>query len=121
MGTMIEDLAGLALDTALVAGTAAFAVWLDNDENKRRYEPDKTWLEVVVGCTACLAYASLYSRATGHNHERAVWRGFALGGTPVIVGEVAQWRKRLDERKRYEARRNGTRPPPQPVYVDLNQ
>lgn len=102
MGTLTQDLTSIALDAALVTATSAFAAWLDDDDNKR-HEPDKTWLEVVFGVGLCLTYASARSRLTGLAHERAVWRAFALGGAPVIVGEVAQWRERLKQRPRWEA------------------
>jgi hypothetical protein len=91
----------LAIDAALVTISSAYAAWL---RAHKRHEPDWTWISVVAGTALCLAAAGAQSRLCGgawHDHERRVWRAFALGGTPIIVGEVAQWLERRAERARY--------------------
>lgn len=89
------------VDATLVASTCVYAHWLA--ENKD-LEPDHTWLEVSVGVAMCLSAAGAHGRlapADWRAYERAVWRAFLLGGAPIIVGEVAQWLRRRQERRRY--------------------
>lgn len=93
-----------AIDIGLVLTTTAYSFWL---EDHKHQEPDWTWLEVVAGVAVVLTAAGLRSRlqssATWRDHERNVWRAFALGGLPIICGEVSQalrgWRARDDYRK----------------------
>lgn len=88
-----------AIDLGLVLSTTVYALWLDGHKHQ---EPDWTWLEVVGGVSAVLAAAGLRSRCqtnpTWRDHEHNVWRAFALGGMPIICGEVSQalraWRDR---------------------------
>lgn len=85
----------IALDIALVAATSMYAQWLAEHKEP---EPDLVWLEVVAGTALCLAHAGVRSRIKGsdwRSHEIETWRSFALGGAPIIVGELAQaWRRR---------------------------
>lgn len=96
-----------ATDTALVAATSAYARWLDANKD---LEPDHTWAEVVFGVGLCLFHAGLIARARGKNwkwqhHSYNHLRSFALGGMPIIVGELWQWRRRVAARLAYDAGR----------------
>ena len=93
----------LVADSALVAATSLYAHWLDANKD---LEPDWTWAEVVFGVSACLIHAGVTARSRGQNwkptaHSLNHLRSFALGGTPVIIGEVWQWRERLRVRAEY--------------------
>lgn len=101
----MRSLWSIAIDAALVTSTSAFAGWLDTDKS---LEPDFTWAEVAAGTGICLLAAHLQNRLSGgdwQSGEREVWRAFALGGPPVVVGEVRQWLRRREERHRYQAMR----------------
>lgn len=75
----------------LFAATALYAAllaWL-----KHLWEPDLTWLEVVIGVAICLA-APYYDRQingpyTSELYEWRVWQAFLVGGTPIIIWRVA--------------------------------
>lgn len=62
------------------------------------YEPDWTWATVVVGTALCLSAAALDIRArterwggaTWHSYERSVWASFVIGGTPIVIWQVAE-------------------------------
>ena len=89
------------IDIALVGISSAYAALLTQE---KRHEPDWTWVSVVAGTVLCLTAAGGQSRLAGgdwQDHERRVARAFALAGTPIIVGEVAQWLARRAERQRY--------------------
>lgn len=101
----MRPIASIVIDAALVTATSTFAAWLDTNKD---LEPDFTWAEVAAGTALCLTAAGLQSRLVGGDwraHEREVWRAFALGGPPVVVGEVRQWLRRRGERRRYQAMR----------------
>lgn len=96
-------------DTALVAATSLYARWLDKHKD---LEPDHTWAEVTFGVGLCLVHAAAVAQQRGQHwtaaqHSLNHLRSFALGGTPVIVGELWQWRERLQARAAYR--------PPEPV------
>lgn len=89
------------IDLGLMLTTTAYALWLDQH---KEYEPDWTWVEVVVGVSICLVAAGLRTRARGGDwraHEKNVWRAFVLGGLPVIAGEISQALRRWADRDRY--------------------
>ena|ERR1044071_778362 len=91
-----------AIDIGLVLLSSAYARWL---ERHKRAEPDWTWLEVVAGTALCLAAAGLRSRMCGgdwRDHERSVWRAFALGGAPIVVGEIDQALRAWADRTAYQ-------------------
>lgn len=93
--------AATVIDAALVSAASAYASWL---WDHKKYEPDWIWTGVVAGAAGCLVAAGLQSRIAGgdwRDHERRVWRAFALGGVPIIVGEIAQWLVQRDQRQRY--------------------
>ncbi len=101
----MDDRAGSALgagiDMALVGVSSACAALLAQE---KRHEPDWTWVTVVAGTSLCLAAAGAQSRLLGGTwqaHERRVWRAFIIGGVPIILGEIEQWRARRAERERY--------------------
>jgi hypothetical protein len=101
----MRSIVSIAIDAALVTATSAYAAWLDTNKD---LEPDFTWAEVAAGTTLCLVAAGLQSRVQASDwraHEREVWRAFALGGAPVVVGELRQWLRRREERRRYRALR----------------
>lgn len=86
-------------DIALVATSCAYADWLAEHKGM---EPDWTWVEVGIGVSYCLAHA--YARAAHQGGDwRCGWghavRSLLLGGVPVAIGELAQWRRRERERE----------------------
>lgn len=66
---------------------AALLAWL-----KHLWEPDLTWLEVVVGVAICLAapYADQrqHGPLTSELYEQRVWLAFLIGGLPIVVWRV---------------------------------
>jgi hypothetical protein len=97
MGHLVDT----ALDVALVGGCCVYAHWLDEHKG---LEPDHTWFEVTVGVAACLAHAALRGRgATKDAYQALLWRSFALGGAPIIVGELHQALRRRRARDLYLA------------------
>ena len=90
----------IELDTALVATTSAWAFWLYTHKN---FEPDFTWVQVVAGTLLCLKHAREQGKLHGGDwqaHDHRVIRSFILGGTPIIIGEIAQWLALPAERRR---------------------
>jgi len=107
--SLLDELAADSADAALVGATSLFAHWLDEHKD---LEPDHTYAEVIVGVSLCLMHALATGQARGQGwrpwrHSLNHLRSFALGGAPIIVGELWQWRKRLAARARYT--------PPSPV------
>lgn len=91
----------LIADTILVMLTSAYARWLDEH---KILEPDGTWIEVAIGVGICLAHAACLGRidrGTWRSYELHVWRSFAVGSMPIIVGEIDQARRRRRDTKRY--------------------
>ena len=108
MAPLRSDIAADAADTALIAATALFARWLDEHSGDLdSFEPDHTYAEVIAGCALCLLHAGVVGRLHGETRG-ALWhsinhlRSFALGGTPVVVGELWQWRQRVRARAAYQ-------------------
>lgn len=93
-------LAQTALDATLVATCCAYAAWLDTHKD---LEPDHTWAEVTAGVALCLGHAAARHRLDRGDYEATVWRSFALGAAPIIVGELRQWLARRAARSRYLA------------------
>lgn len=87
-------------DAALIATSCLYAAWL---AEHKTLEPDWTWVEVGIGVGYCLAHA--YARGQRHGGDwRQGWAGAArslvLGGIPVAIGELAQWKRRQREREK---------------------
>lgn len=94
----------LIADAALIVVTCAYARWLDESKD---LEPDFVWLEVVAGTMLCLAHAHAGGRRHGGDwraQQMRTVRAFVLGGIPIIIGELAQWLRRREERRRLAAR-----------------
>jgi hypothetical protein len=92
------------IDSLLIAATSAYAHWL---MEHKELEPDLTFVEVGLGVALCLIAAGAHSRLAGGDwraNERAVWRAFAIGSPPIVVGELVQWRRRHVARQRLAAR-----------------
>lgn len=77
-------------------GYAALLAW-----KKHIWEPDFTWLEVIIGVVLVLAapYADrlLNGPYTAEIYESRVWLAFLVGGAPIIVWSIARtvraWRR----------------------------
>lgn len=76
--------------TALFVATtlyAALLAWL-----KHLWEPDWTWLEVVIGVAIVLAAPALDQRNNGpltsELYEQRVWMAFLVGGIPIVIWRV---------------------------------
>ena len=89
----------LQIYIALLTATTVYAVLLA--VLRHLWEPDLTWLEVVVGTALCLAapYADrqLNGPLTSELYEQRVWAAFLIGGAPIIIWQLAQsvnaWRR----------------------------
>jgi hypothetical protein len=79
-----------AIYAYLLAATTLYAVLLAN--LKHWWEPDLTWLEVVVGVFICLLapYADqrTHGPLTSEVYEQRVWLAFVIGGLPIVVWRV---------------------------------
>jgi hypothetical protein len=71
--------------TTLYAGLLA---WL-----KHLWEPDLTWLEVVLGVAICLLAPYFDQRNNGpltsELYEQRVWLAFVVGGLPIVIWRVS--------------------------------
>jgi hypothetical protein len=84
---------------ALLCVTTIYALilfaWL-----KRRYEPDLTWLEVVIGVLLCMAVPVWLARQgrtyTWQEYEARVFIAFIVGGFPIIAGATLHSRHAAD-------------------------
>jgi hypothetical protein len=58
------------------------------------WEPDLTWLEVVIGTALCLAAPFADNRFNGpltsEVYEQRVWLAFLIGGLPIIAWQIGQ-------------------------------
>lgn len=65
------------------------------------WEPDLTWLEVMIGVTLCLIAPFADQRANGpltsEVYEQRVWLAFVVGGLPIVAWQLGQsvraWRR----------------------------
>jgi hypothetical protein len=90
----------VALDCALITTTSAWAFWL---ARHKEFEPDFTWVQVVAGTLVCLVHAQAQGALNSGDWQAQQWRvvrSFIVGGTPIIIGEIAQWLARPAERAR---------------------
>jgi hypothetical protein len=68
---------------------------------KHLWEPDLTWLEVVIGIVMCLLapYADQrwHGPLTSEAYEQRVWLAFVVGGIPIVIwrvgASVRAWRR----------------------------
>jgi hypothetical protein len=79
-----------ALYCYLFAATTLYALllaWL-----KHLWEPDLTWLEVVIGVAICLVVPYVDQRQhgplTSEVYEQRVWLAFLIGGIPIVIWRV---------------------------------
>lgn len=104
-----------AIYCLLFAATTAYAVllaWL-----KHLWEPDLTWLEVIIGVIICLLAPYFDQRQNGpltsELYEQRVWAAFLVGGFPVVAWRIgASVRARLQAEKRIRGNYGVTRHPP---------
>lgn len=88
-----------AIYAYLFAASTVYAVLLALF--RHLWEPDLTWLEVVVGTLLCLIapYADqrLNGPLTSELYEQRVWLAFVVGGLPVVIWQLGQsviaWRR----------------------------
>lgn len=75
---------------ALFVATTLYAVVLARF--KHFWEPDLTWLEVVIGVAICLfaPYADQRTNGplTSEIYEQRVWLAFLMGGMPIVLWRV---------------------------------
>jgi hypothetical protein len=80
-----------AIYTYLFIATALYAAILS--WKKHLWEPDLTWLEVVIGVAICLIAPYLDQRQNGpltsEVYEQRVWLAFIVGGIPIVGWRVA--------------------------------
>ena len=91
---------------SLFIGSAVYAALLALF--KHYWEPNLTWLEVILGVVLCLLAPYLAQRiepvdVLGYEHR--VWLAFVVGGTPIVIWQlgrsVSAWlrvERRLQER-----------------------
>lgn len=86
----------------LAATVALYAILLHH--TKELLEPDLTWLEVVIGCAICLAFAAWRQRllveTPWQEYERGVWLAFLVGGGVIIFWQVGRFIRRQQELRR---------------------
>jgi hypothetical protein len=82
--TTFDIYAALFVATSLYA---ALLAWL-----KHLWEPDLTWLEVIIGVAICLVAPYVDARWNGpmtrELYEARVWLAFLVGGTPIVIWRV---------------------------------
>lgn len=87
----------------LLAVTTLYAVLLSLF--RHIWEPDLTWLEVVIGTALCLLAPSLDQRLNGpltsEIYEQRVWLAFVIGGAPIVIWQLGQsvWARLRVERR----------------------
>lgn len=99
------------IQVGLVALSSAYAHWLAAHKGA---EPDHVWAEVAFGTVYTLMGARMLPRAEAPAawpawlrwlaRDGHIYAAFAYAGTPIIMGELAQWRQRQQRRKRLAAR-----------------
>lgn len=89
-----------ALDTALVALSCTYAEWL---AEHKELEPNWTFIEVGAGVGYCLLHAYLRGGRRGGDWRAGqgeILRSLVMGGTPIVIGELAQWIQRREKFRR---------------------
>jgi hypothetical protein len=82
--------------TAELAVTTAFAIILNKLD--RKYEPDWTWLVVMIGVIISAAPSMTLARCdpatTWEDYERRALAGFCTSGLIIIVWQLLQYAER---------------------------
>lgn len=96
---------------ALFCATALYAALLAY--LRHIWEPDLTWLEVVIGVALCLLAPYADQRQNGpltsELYEQRVWQCFLIGGLPIIIWQLGQSvRARLRVERRIRGPRGNT-------------
>lgn len=94
----------IALYILLAALSTLYAVVLELYAKKKRWEPDYTWVEVVLGVVLCLAVPFVLARTVGgdwQDYEFHTWLAFAVGGTPIVIWQL--WRAERNKRQTQDA------------------
>jgi len=72
--------------------TSLYALLLS--QLRHHWEPDFTWLEVVIGVALCLTapYADhvLNGPYTAELYQWRVWQSFLVGGLPIVIWSIAR-------------------------------
>lgn len=95
----------------LFAATTLYAALLAR--LRHIWEPDLTWLEVVIGVTLCLLAPYADQRLNGplmsELYEARVWLAFIVGGLPIVAWQIGQSvRARLQAEQRIRGKRGST-------------
>ncbi len=101
-----------AIYSYLFASATLYAVllsWL-----RHIWEPDLTWLEVIIGVALCLLAPYLDQRLhgplTSEVYEQRVWLAFVVGGAPIVAWQLGQSvRARLQAERRIRGQYGTTR------------
>jgi hypothetical protein len=98
------------INIGLVTVSSAYAAWLAEHKHA---EPDAVWVEVAVGVGYTLLGARLKRRADPSDlpaplrwaaRDAHIYSAFAYSSIPIIVGELAQWVRRRETRRRLAER-----------------
>lgn len=98
--------------TALFTATTLYAAVLAY--LRHFWEPDLTWLEVVIGVALCLSAPYADQRFNGpltsETYEAQVWLAFLIGGLPIVAWQLGQSvRARLRVERRIRGKHVNTR------------
>ena len=92
-------MSALSINIILFLVAALYAAFLERW--KHRWEPDLTWLEVVVGTALCLAAPFAQGQAgliqSWLDYQNAVWISFVVGGAPVVIWQIWRMVRSRDE------------------------
>lgn len=91
------------VNLGLTALSCAYAAWLNEHKHA---EPDHVWAEVAFGVGYTLIGARLHTppASGGIFRDGHIYEAFAYSATPIIVGELAQWVRRREMRRRFADR-----------------
>jgi multisubunit Na+/H+ antiporter MnhE subunit len=108
----MPTLTTFAIYCYLFAGATTYAVLLAYF--RHFWEPDLTWLEVIVGVMLCLIAPYADQRANGpltsELYEQRVWLAFVIGGLPIVLWQIGKsTRARLQVERRIRGTHGNTR------------
>jgi drug/metabolite transporter (DMT)-like permease len=93
--------------TVELAATTAFAIILNKLD--RKYEPDWTWLVVMIGVIISAAPSMILARrdptTTWEDYERRALAGFCTSGLIIIAWQLFQYAERRGSWNGYELAR----------------